>query len=239
MTKPYVALIKKELFLLFKDSNNIFSFTGLLIIQPFLVYVVLDSLNSVLTSGAFSYYMIALPELLPLIDMLIVMLFTLIINQGASEYIQIEKRNVRIMKTIPVDPLLQLAIKVLVPFGLSTTSLFVTVAVLLFSGTLAPLTAFCTLFMTWILLAIFDIVSLKEEMRITNSRPRSTILSVTYSYLLPFSFFAVALVSCVFGAEIWVAYLIGGIVFPALGAPHVFRIKRKLEDLFIDLEMVN
>lgn len=239
MTKPYVALIKKELFLLFKDSNNIFSFTGLLIIQPFLVYVVLDSLNSVLTSGAFSYYMIALPELLPLIDMLIVMLFTLIINQGASEYIQIEKRNVRIMKTIPVDPLLQLAIKVLVPFGLSTASLFVTVAVLLFSGTVAPLTAFCTLFMTWILLAIFDIVSLKEEMRITNSRPRSTILSVTYSYLLPFSFFAVALVSCVFGAEIWVAYLIGGIVFPALGAPHVFRIKRKLEDLFIDLEMVN
>lgn len=239
ITNPYIALIKKELFLLFKDSNNILSFTGLLIVQPFLVYVIINSLNSVLTSGAFSYYMIALPELLPLIDMLIVMLFTLIINQGASNYIQIEKGNVRVMKTIPVSPLVQLATKVLVPFGLSSVSLIVTVAVLFFSGTLAPLTSFCSLFMTWILLAIFDIVSLKEEMRITNSRPRSTVLSVTYSYLLPFSFFAVALVSCIFGAEIWAAYLIGSVVFLLLGAPHVIHIKRKLENLFMDLEMVN
>ena len=37
-------LIKKELVLLFKDSNNIFSFAGLLIVQPFLMYLVVSAL---------------------------------------------------------------------------------------------------------------------------------------------------------------------------------------------------
>ena len=47
ITNPTMALLKKELFLLFKDSNNIFSFTGLLIVQPFLVYIIINSLNIV------------------------------------------------------------------------------------------------------------------------------------------------------------------------------------------------
>ena len=238
-TTPVVALIKKELFLLFKDSNNIFSFTGLLIIQPFLVSVIIDSLNSVLSSGSFAYYMLEFPELLPLIDVIILMLFTLIINQGANEYIQMEKGNVRVMKTIPVSPLLQLAIKVSVPFSLSTASLLVTVVTLLIGQKISLMTGFFGFLLTLILLAIFDIVSLKEEMRISNNRPRSTFLSTCYSYLLPFAFFGVAVVSSVFGFDILLSYLFGGAVFALLGIPHVLKIKSKMEDLFIDLEMVN
>ncbi len=239
ITKPIVALIKKEMFLLFKDSNNILSFTGLLIVQPFLLYIIINSLNSVLSSGAFSYYMTALPELIPLIDVLIIMLFTLIINQGANEYIQIEKGNVRVMKTIPISPIRQLAVKVMVPFSLSTVSLLVSMAVLLVSRQIAPMTGIFSLLMTWVLLVVFDIISLKEEMRISFNKPRSTTLSTIYSYLLPFTFFAVALVSCIFGLDIWIAYLIGSVVFLVLGVPHVINLKNKLEELFIDLEMVN
>lgn len=239
ITTPTVALIKKEIFLLFKDSNNILSFTGLLVVQPLLVYIVIDSINSVLYSGAFAYYMVALPELVPLIDVLIIMLFTLIINQGANEYIQMEKGNVRVMKTIPISPAKQLTVKVLVPFVLSTVSLLVTIIVLVATGLLAPLTTLCGFFMTWILLAIFVIVSLKEEMHVGNHKPRSTLLSTCYSYLLPFSFFATALIGCLFGVHIGVAYIIGGFVFLLLGVPHVINIKRKMEDLFLDLEMVN
>ncbi len=239
ITHPAVALIKKELFLLFKDSNNILSFTGLLIVQPFLVYVIIDAINSVLFSGKLGYQMMAFPAFVPLVNVLIIMLFTLIINQGANEYIQSEKGNVRVMKTIPVRPMIQLAIKVMVPFGLSTLSLLVTVIVLLSTGLFAPMTAACSFFMTWILLAIFVLISLKEEMRVSNNKPRSTFLSTCYSYLLPFSFFIISLIGCWNGMQIGVAYLIGILVFILLGVPHVINIKRKLEDLFLDLEMVN
>ncbi|MBQ9785546.1 MAG: hypothetical protein IJW29_08590 [Clostridia bacterium] len=239
ITNPIVALIKKELFLLFKDSNNILSFTGLLIIQPFLVYVIINAINSVLFSGKLGYQMMAFPAFVPLVNVLIIMLFTLIINQGANEYIQSEKGNVRVMKTIPVCPLLQLAIKVVVPFVLSTLSLGLTVIVLAATGLLAPMTALCSFFMTWILLAIFILISLKEEMRVSNNKPRSTWLSTCYSYLLPFSFFAISLVGCWNGMPLGVAYLIGFLIFILSGVPHVINIKRKMEDLFLDLEMVN
>ncbi|MBQ9774166.1 MAG: hypothetical protein IJW30_05830 [Clostridia bacterium] len=239
IVSPTLALIKKELMLLFKDSNNILSFTGLLIVQPFLVFVIIDALNSVLYSGTFAYFMMALPELVPLIDILIVMMFTLIINQGANEYIRIEKGNVRVMKTIPVSPVRQLLIKTLVPFVLSAVSLLITTVVLFATRRAGLLTCVCGFAMTLILLAIFVLVSLKEEMRIGHNKPRSTALSTCYSYLLPFAFFAVALVSCIFGADIRIAYLIGSLVFVLLGVPHVIHIKSKVKSLFLDLEMVN
>lgn len=239
VTRPVIALVKKELFLLFKDSNNIISFTGLLIVQPFLVYIIIDSLNSVFSSGAFSYYMIALPELIPLIDVLIMMLFTLIINQGANEYIQTEKGNVRLMKTIPISPLKQLTVKVAVPFGLSAFSLLVTMLVLWISGRLGFVTALSGFLLTLVLLLIFDVVSLKEEMKIGNNRPRSTFMSTCYSYLLPIVFFAVSVVGCIFGMDVRVAYVVGLAVFALLGAPHFIKIRSKMEELFLDLEMVN
>lgn len=239
LTSPTVALFKKELFLLFKDSNNTFSFTGLLIVQPFLVYIIVDSMNSVFSSGAFAYYMSALPELIPLIDMLIVMLFTLIINQGATTYIQSEKSNVRLMKILPISPIKQLFIKAVVPFALSVLSLLVTLVILGASGEMAWLTVIVSFLLTLILLAIFDVVSLKEEMRIGNNRPRSTLLSTCYSYLLPVAFVGTSLVGCIFGADIRISYLIGFAVFILLGLPCLINLKSKLEALFLDLEMVN
>ena len=239
ITSPTVALLKKELFLLFKDSNNIFSFTGLLIVQPFLVYIIIDSLNSVFASGAFAYYMQALPELIPLIDVLIIMLFTLIINQGATGYIQSEKSNVRLMKILPVPPLKQLLIKVLVPLSLSVTSLIITVLALGIGKKISWLTLIFALVLTLILLVIFDIVSLKEEMRIGNNRPRSTAMSTLYSYLLPVAFFASAVVSCIFGMDIRWAYVIGLAVFALLGAPHLIKLRSRMKEMFLDLEMVN
>ena len=238
-TTPTVALIKKEILLLFKDSNNIFSFTGMLIVQPFLVYIIIRSMNDVFSSGAFSYAMLALPELIPLLNVLIVMLFTLIINQGANEYIQTEKGNVRLMKILPVSPIKQLLIKLAVPYSLSALSLTVTVALLLATGELGPVSGICAWLLTLLLLAVFELISLKEEMHVGNNRPRSTFLSTCYSYLLPIGFFGGSIVGCIFGLDIRLAYLIGTAVFLLCSLPHAIRVRPKLEQLFLDLEMVN
>ena len=76
-------------------------------------------------------------------------------------------------------------------------------------------------------------------MRVSNNKQRSSLLSTCYSYLLPFSFLAISLVGCWNGMSLGIAYLLGFIEFILLGLPHVINLKRKMEDLFLDLEMVN
>ena len=116
ITSVKKALIKKELTLLFKDSGYILSFTGLLVVQPFLAYLVINALNTIFRSGTFAYYLSMLPNFVALIDLLLIMLFSLIIASGASNYISMEGKNVRLMKTIPVNLFTQILIKVGIPF---------------------------------------------------------------------------------------------------------------------------
>lgn len=239
ITSPKLALLKKELFLLFKDSTNIFSFTGLLIIQPFLVYIVLNSLNSVFSSGAFAYYLMELPELIPLIDMLIIMFFTLIINSGANEYIQIEKNNVRTMKTLPVSEFTQIFIKVGVPFFLSVLSLLITTLILVFAQIISFTTFFFATVISILLLLTFDVISLKEELKIERYKSRSSVASTVYSYLMPLLFFLGALIGCLLGFELFWACLVGALFFAALAIPQFVHIKQTIKDAFLDMELVN
>ena len=76
-------------------------------------------------------------------------------------------------------------------------------------------------------------------MAIRNGKPRSMVLSSTFSYLLPFAYFAAAIVACYFGVHIILAYLVGLVLFVLMGLPFVLNIKAKVSSAFLDLEMVN
>lgn len=232
-------LIKKELVLLFKDSNNIFSFAGLLIVQPFLLYLVVSSLNNVFSSGAFAYYMLALPNFIPVLDIVLIMLFTIIINSGANNYIGSEKKTIRIMKTIPVSSFTQMMIKVGVPFVASCISLTLSTLVLLIFKVISLKTFFFGTFITIILLLVFEIISLKEELSIKVNKQKSSLLSSIYSYLLPIAFLATSLVLSYFELNIVFAYLISLIVIILLGLPFIINFKSKTVNKFLDLEVVN
>lgn len=232
-------LIKKELVLLFKDSNNIFSFAGLLIIQPFLLYLVVSSLNGVFSNGAFAYYMLALPNFIPVLDIVLIMLFTIIINSGSNNYIGSEKKTIRIMKTIPISSFTQVLIKVGVPFVLSCISLILSTLVLLIFKVISFQTFFFSTFMTIILLLVFEIISLKEELSIKMNKPKSSLLSSIYSYLLPIAFLATSLILSYFELNIVFAYLISLVVIILLGLPFIINFKSKTVNKFLDLEVVN
>ena len=236
---PERALLKKEWLLLFRDSGNIFSFTGLLMIQPFLVYVVVHSLNTVFSSGTFAYYMSTFPELLPLLDMLIVMLFSVIINGGASDYYEREEGTLRIVKTLPVSIRKQVFIKVIVPFALSFLSLIVTTLVLWISGVVSFLTfAFATL-LTTMLLVTFVVVSLKEQLTMQRTHAEESALTSIYTYLLPLLFIAGSVAGTLYGLPLWAAYLIGIAFFGILALPHFIHLKKKIESGFADMEPIN
>ena len=232
-------LLKKELTILFKDSNNIFSFAGLLIVQPFLLYLVVSALNGVFSSGTFAYYLVALPNFIPVLDIVLIMLFTVIINSGANNYIGAEKRTMRIMKTIPVNVFTQLIIKVAVPFVTSVASLLVSTIVLWATKTISFQTfAFGTI-ITIVLLFVFELVSLKEELSIKFNRPKSSFLSGVYSYLLPLAFLGCSLVLTYFEVDIIVAYLASTGVILLLSLPFVIRFKHRTVNKFLDLEVIN
>ncbi len=233
------TLIKKEFKLLTKNSDYSFSFLGLLVIQPLLAYLVIKALNTIFTTGVFAYYISMVPNFLPLIDVLILMFFTVIINQGASQYIQMEKKTIKVMKTIPVSYKKQLLIKVSIPFTLSFASFLITLLVLLIGKVISFTTFIFAFLLVSILLLIFEIVSLKEELSIRNHKPRSTFLSNLYSYLVPILYFMVTAIISYFGVDLVISYLIGLVVLTLILIPNYIYIKRNMSSLFMDLDVIN
>lgn len=239
MTSQKKALIKKEITLLTKNSDYTLSFTGLLIVQPFLAYMVVKALNTIFTRGVFAYYTSIVPNFIPLIDILILMLFTVIIAQGANSYIQMEKQTIKVMKTIPVKYSTQLLIKFMIPLILSFVSLLITLLILLVTKIITLETFIFGLILITTLLIVFDIVSLKEELSIRNKKPRSTYLSSLYAYILPIMYFLVCAVFSYFGLSIYIAYLIGLVVFGVFAIPIIVYLIKNLNSLFMDLDVVN
>lgn len=239
LTTVTKALVKKEIMILVKNDNYSLSFTGLLIVQPFLVYLVIKALNQIFTNGTFAYYTAMVPNFISLLDIVILMLFTVIIAQGANQYISMEHATIKVMKTIPVKYSKQIFIKIIIPFIMSSASLLITFLVLLIGGVINFKVFFFGIFLVELLLVVFDIVSLKEELCVRHKKPRSTYLSNLYSYLVPLIFFLVTCVFSYFKVSIYVACLLGGLVIILFGLPIALYLMKKANSLFMELDMVN
>lgn len=233
------ALIKKELSIIGKNEGYTFSFTGLLIVQPFLAFLVIKSLNTIFRTGIFAYYISVVPNFIPLMDTLLLMLFTLTIASGASMYITMEAKTIKVIKTIPVKPVKQLWIKVLIPFVMSELSLIISLSVLLIGRVINGLTFGSSLVLVTILLIIYCLIALREELNIRHGKSRSTVRSNLYSYLLPIIYFIVTAALSYFRLNILLAYLIGLVTIIILGIPQLIYLVRKTNNLFLDLDMVN
>lgn len=233
------ALIRKEIIVLFKDSSYLFSFIGLLAIQPFLSVLIIKSINTVFASGTMAFYISLLHNFLPLLDILLMMLITLIISQGANQYITMEDKNIRLIKIMPVKIKTQLSIKVMIPFILSSTFCIISYLSLLVSYVISFTTFIFGSVLTILLLLIVDIVSLFEELKIKRNKPRSYIISTIYSYVLPICYFIVMVICSFYNMNIYIVYVIGIIAFILLSLPFVINIKSKVKNLFDELEVSN
>lgn len=233
------ALIKKELALITRNPDYIYSFSGLLIVQPFLLYLIVMAMNAIFSSGTFLYYTTLFPNFVSVVDVFLVMMVTVIINAGANQYISMEERTIKNLKTIPVSYKRQLFIKVMIPMSLSELSLIISDLVLLITGVFSPLTALFALLLSTALLIVFDFISLSEELKIRHGRPRSSVRSSLFSYLLPIAYVAVSIYLSYVGFELWKLYLAGVGVILVLGLPQIIIVARKMGDWFMELEAIN
>ena len=232
------TLVKKEFSILTKNDNYIISFVCLLLIQPFLAYLIIDSLNLIFRTGTFAYYISIVPNFITLLDILLLILFTLIINQGATNYIQMEEKTITIMKMIPVRYKMQLLIKMIIPFSLSFISFFITGLVLVISKGISFEIFIVSLILVTLILFIYDSICLYEELKIRSNKPRNTFVSNLYSYFLPLLFFIVSVILAIIGMNIYIIYLIGTLLMVVLGIYFVINVFKNMEHDFILIESV-
>lgn len=234
-----LALIKKELTILTKNTNYTLSFVGLLVVQPFLAYLVINAINTTFTNGILGYYLTLFPNFIPLLDILLLMLFTSIIGQGASLYISMEKKTIKVIKTIPVDCKKQMKIKLWIPLILSFSSFVITILVLLISKIITFTTFIFGFVLVTLLLVIYCYVSLIEELSIRHHKRRSTTKSTLVAYALPLLYFVIVVGLSFFNMNIYLVHLIGIIFISIWGIYPIIYCFKHERDLFLDLDTVN
>lgn len=233
------ALIKKEFSLIAKNSDYIYSFTGLLLVQPLLLQLVVKSINAVLSAGSIMYYTALVPGLITFVDVLVIMFFSVVINQGANGYITMESNTIKIIKTIPVPYQIQLAIKVAIPYSFSMVSLFVSLLVLMSTKTMSWGYGFLTLLLTAIFLAVFSLISLNEELHIRHNKKKTSFVSSLFAYLFPLVFALTAVLISYKGVSGYLAFLAGLGVCLVLGILPVVLILKSSYKHFMELEANN
>jgi uncharacterized membrane protein YecN with MAPEG domain len=150
-----------------------------------------------------------------------------------------EQRTIKNLKTIPVSCKKQLWIKLLLPYCLSAFFLTVSLAVLLLSKTIGVITGVSSLVLTLLVLFVFDIVSMREELQIRHGKPRSTYLSAVVSYVLPFAYIALVMLLSYNKFPLWAIYVMGGVLFTVLGLPFLRNVQKHMVDWFMELEAIN
>lgn len=234
-----LALIKKECLLLIKKPEYIFSFSGLLIVQPFLTYLIITAMNTIFQTGTFLYYTTLFPGFVPLVDVLLIMMIAIVINSGANSYIAIEERTIKNLKTMPVSYKKQILFKLLIPLVLSIFMLIISLAAICIFKVMSTVPAVFAGIVTVMFLVVFDMVSLIEEMQIRHGKPRSTFLSTLISYALPITYIVIGIVLSYIGTPLITIFAAGIALLLLVGLPVALILFKNMGRWFMELEAIN
>ena len=236
---PFRVLLKKEMDLLFRDEANLFSYTSLLILCPFLTYAVLSSLSSILYDNL-RFYSSYFPELVSGINLTLILLFSGVINSSASQSMSREGKAVLVSKLIPVSPLKQILAKILIPVSFSFVSLLVTDIVLVSTGIITLPVFFSSLFIGCLLLLFGNMFGLYADMhdKTEERKVRLSLINELVPLIYPFVLFLLFFVLSVFlSVPGWGLYLTISLLSLLLFSPFLFGMKRRYEKAFCHMEV--
>ncbi len=208
-TSPIKALLIKEAKLIF-SSNSIFSFAGLLFMEPILTFAIVRALNVIFKSGVFSFLTSIYDFILPVVGMIFVTLFSVIINTSSSFILQREGSNgIKICKLIPVSYKKQVLIKTLVPFAFSVFALLVSVIVLVSFGEIGIINGLLSFIIAVVLQIFMEMVCITSEFR-SGAKEGSSLAALLegLSVLLPIIIVGLIALLSYFGMNFYIAFLI-------------------------------
>lgn len=160
----FQSLLKKEFLLLFVDEGNLFSYTALLVMYPFLTLSVLNVLNNVFRDNL-SFYSTYFPDLEGGIALMMILLFGGVINASASSSVSREKKGIANFKSLPFPVKDQLAAKLMIPFFTSETSLLITIVLLVSLQEISLPVFFTSLFLGTVLFLFSEVFGLYGDMK--------------------------------------------------------------------------
>lgn len=195
ITSVNKALIRKEFTLITsKNDDSVFSYSTLIALQPFLIYLVVSALNVIFHSGNLNYIRSLFPAIYSTIDASMIFLFLAVIN-GAVLSLNNERNTIKLIKTIPVKFDKQLLIKFMVPFTLSSISFLLTDIVLVSTLQISWVAFIFLLFNGTLMIALLNFMSLYSSLK---KQKNGDLLTIIVDFVAPLGFVLVAALSTIF-----------------------------------------
>ena len=242
LTTPFKALVRKEMDLLFKDEANLFSYTSLLILCPFLTFAVISSLNSIIYDNL-RFYASYFPELVSGINLTLILLFSGVINASASMSMTREGKALIVVKYLPISPLKQILAKIIIPISFSFISLLITEIVLISTGIITMPVFLSSLFIGTVLLAfsnIFGVYSDRHDKEGDNRKLKLSVINDLVPLVLPFILFGLFFVFSIYTkVPSWALYVIACAFSFVVLSPSVINLKKRLQKTFVKMEVSN
>ncbi len=228
------ALFKKEFIVFFRDNENLFSFSSLLLIAPYLLYLVILALNTIFTSGTVGYYLGFIKEFVPATDIAVISLFAITLLSGADDYLSREGSSLKVMKCLPIKPRMIIAIKMMIPLSLSSFSLLVGLVVMYSLKTITLTTFLLSLLFALSSLLSYSIVTFFAELKQLKKGGR--VFSTLYE-LLPIVILVYMAVLSAYGFSSFFLYLTSSIFTVLVTVILLLLFLKKEEDMFVSLEV--
>lgn len=242
LTTPFKALVRKEMDLLFKDEANLFSYTSLLILCPFLTFAVISSLNSIIYDNL-RFYASYFPELVSGINLTLILLFSGVINASASMSMTREGKALIVVKYLPISPLKQILAKIIIPISFSFISLLITEIVLISTGIITMPVFLSSLFIGIVLLVfsnIFGVYSDMHDKEGDNRKLKLSVINELVPLVLPFILFGLFFVLSLYTkVPSWGLYVIASAFSFVVLSPSVINLKKRLQKTFVKMEVSN
>ncbi|MBO8427613.1 MAG: hypothetical protein IAC58_03575, partial [Firmicutes bacterium] len=225
------------------------TYIALLITSPYLIYLIIYAINDLFNNGNMALIASVIPGIIPIFDILIVILFSSVINSSASTLISNEKYMIRICKIIPVSYYKQVIAKLLVPFILGTLSLLITVITLVstslisFTNGLISFTLALFLVLSNLIFGVYK--DLKKPNFIDNSNSNNLASGVLYCLIVPLIILLIDLIIILifYGFKIdatnlfTICIVIDVVIVFILFISSLINIKRKVDRYFNLIEV--
>lgn len=239
LISPIQALIKKEFLLLLNNNDGLFSYIFLVILQPFLVYSVISSLNLIFSTGNFIYINTLFPEIYLCVDILPILLFLSVINMTSSMSLTKERQTLIIMKTIPVSFFKQVLVKLGVNFVVSLISYIATLITLIATKEISLYTFLFLIIIGTLALLCLNIISIKSDFKF---KANSDLLSILVGFVFPILYVVIATIFIIFietsQTEIVFLSVITVLELITLGI-LLIKFKSKVTEQFLNYEGVS
>lgn len=234
----FKALLKKEFILIFRNSNYVFSYTSLLIMQPFLAYVVISSLNSLLYENM-KMFLVYFPELINGLNILLLLLFSSIISSSSLDAYSRESKEIMIVKYIPIDPVKQSYIKIIIPLAFSSFSLMLTNIVLISFGAITPICFAISLILGLLLQITLSYSGIYVDLAKLNDLQKNdlSLLGTLISVILPILIFALHLLMTFFNLNGGILYTIEVIFMVVILILTMIPFKKVVNKYFIKMRI--